>query len=131
MELAASPDGKILASFEWGGEMGMGGPEWGTVRLSTGVVVNHAQPSAVFSADSQFLAVPVWELPAEGIDSPQAFYNSSIRIAIVKLQNGTIRHVGKHMRYPEVTISSVSEKEVEYSVDGQRTKVNVENVQWE
>ena len=57
----ASPDGRITAVIADGHEFGQGSPTIGTLRLSDGSSFESCSPSAVWSDDSKFLAVPQWK----------------------------------------------------------------------
>jgi hypothetical protein len=54
-----SPDGRFRAVIESAAEIGMGAPTSGTLRVGR-LVVQGCNPSAVWSEDSRFLAVPQW-----------------------------------------------------------------------
>ena len=56
----SSPDGKLTAIIKDAGEIAMGAPTSGTLRLSNGFTVEGCKPSIVWSSDSQYLAVPQW-----------------------------------------------------------------------
>ena len=56
----ASPDGRHRAIIDDGHEVAMSAPTWGTLRISNGMVIEHCNPSMVWSSDSMFLAVPQW-----------------------------------------------------------------------
>jgi hypothetical protein len=55
-----SPDGQVTAVINDAGEVGQGAPTYGTLRLSNGLTFKGCNPSAVWSDDSKFLAVPQW-----------------------------------------------------------------------
>src|SRR5688500_78120 len=55
-----SPDGQITAVIDNAHEFGQGSPTTGTLVLSNGLTFEGCNPSAVWSDDSKFLAVPQW-----------------------------------------------------------------------
>ena len=55
-----SPDGQITAVIDPATEIGQGAPTSGTLVLSNGLTFEGCNPSAVWSDDSKFLAVPQW-----------------------------------------------------------------------
>src|SRR5687768_8920886 len=55
-----SPDGQITAVIDNASEVGQGAPTYGTLKLSNGLTFEGCNPSAVWSDDSKFLAVPQW-----------------------------------------------------------------------
>ena len=55
-----SPDGQNKAVMDDGHEFGQGSPTIGTLVLSNGLTFEGCSPSAVWSDDSKFLAVPQW-----------------------------------------------------------------------
>jgi hypothetical protein len=55
-----SPDGQITAVIDKASEVGQGAPTYGTLKLSNGLTFQRCNPSAVWSDDSKFLAVPQW-----------------------------------------------------------------------
>ncbi len=55
-----SPDGQITAVIDDANEVGQGAPTHGTLVLSNGLTFEGCNPSAVWSDDSKFLAVPQW-----------------------------------------------------------------------
>jgi hypothetical protein len=55
-----SPDGQITAVIDPASEFGQGSPTTGTLKLSNGLTFESCNPSAVWSDDSKFLAVPQW-----------------------------------------------------------------------
>ena len=55
-----SPDGRFRAAIEEANEVGMGAPTSGALTLSTGARLEACNPSAVFSDDSEWVAVPQW-----------------------------------------------------------------------
>ena len=55
-----SPDGQITAVIDVASEVGQGAPTHGTLVLSNGLTFEGCNPSAVWSDDSKFLAVPQW-----------------------------------------------------------------------
>ena len=56
----ASPNGELVASILDSGEVAMGGPTRGLLRISNGIAVEECNPSMVWSSDSEYLAVPQW-----------------------------------------------------------------------
>lgn len=58
-----SPDGLVTAVIDDASEVGQGGaPTYGTLKLSNGLTFEGCNPSAVWSDDSKFLAVPQWRV---------------------------------------------------------------------
>jgi hypothetical protein len=55
-----SPNGRITAVIDEASEVGQGAPTYGTLKLSNGLTFQGCNPSAVWSDDSKFLAVPQW-----------------------------------------------------------------------
>lgn len=55
-----SPDGQITAVIDDASEVGQGAPTYGTLKLSNGLTFKGCNPSAVWSDDSKFLAIPQW-----------------------------------------------------------------------
>ena len=55
-----SPDGQITAVIDEASEFGQGSPTIGILKLSNGLTFESCNPSAVWSDDSKFLAVPQW-----------------------------------------------------------------------
>jgi hypothetical protein len=55
-----SPDGQITAVIDVASEVGHGAPTYETLKLSNGLTFKGCNPSAVWSDDSKFLAVPQW-----------------------------------------------------------------------
>ena len=55
-----SPDGQITAVIERASEFGQGSPTSGILKLSNGLTFEGCNPSAVWSDDSKFLAIPQW-----------------------------------------------------------------------
>ena len=55
-----SPDGRMTAVIDDAGEVGQGAPTYGTLKLSNGLTFEGCNPSAVWSDDSKFLAIPQW-----------------------------------------------------------------------
>lgn len=56
-----SPDGQITAVIDNASEFGQGSPTNGILKLSNGLTFENCNPSAVWSDDSKFLAVPQWK----------------------------------------------------------------------
>lgn len=54
----ASPDGKWVADISSAGEVSMGNPTIGILRLSNGFELDRCNPSFIWSDDSRYLAVP-------------------------------------------------------------------------
>lgn len=55
-----SPDGHVTAVIDEASEFGQGSPTNGTLKLSNGMTFDNCNPSAVWSDDSKFLAIPQW-----------------------------------------------------------------------
>jgi hypothetical protein len=55
-----SPDGQITAVIDEASEFGQGSPTNGILELSNGMTFESCNPSAVWSDDSKFLAIPQW-----------------------------------------------------------------------
>src|SRR5690349_10186999 len=55
-----SPDGHVTAVIGKAREVGQGAPTHGTLKLSNGLTFESCNPSAVWSDDSKFLAIPQW-----------------------------------------------------------------------
>ena len=55
-----SPDGQITAVIDEASEFGQGSPTNGILKLSNGMTFKGCNPSAVWSDDSKFLAIPQW-----------------------------------------------------------------------
>ena len=85
-----SPNGILTASVVNANEIAMGAPTSGTLKLSTGFVFNNCNPSFVWSDDSRFIAVPIWQS------------NRSQRLAIINVENGKITHHKKKFRVLEL-----------------------------
>jgi tetratricopeptide (TPR) repeat protein len=56
----ASPNGKITAVIAGAQEIGMGAPTSGVLNISNGLRFEDCNPSMVWSADSEYIAVPQW-----------------------------------------------------------------------
>ena len=57
---STSPDGQVTAVIDDAIEIGQGAPTSGTLILSNGLTFEGCNPSAVWSDDSKFLAIPQW-----------------------------------------------------------------------
>ena len=55
-----SPNGQITAVIDDASEVGQGAPTYGTLKLSSGLTFKGCNPSAIWSDDSKFLAIPQW-----------------------------------------------------------------------
>jgi hypothetical protein len=55
-----SPNGQITAVIDRASEFGQGSPTSGILKLSNGLTFDGCNPSAVWSDDSKFLAIPQW-----------------------------------------------------------------------
>jgi hypothetical protein len=55
-----SPDGQFTAVIGKASEVGQGAPTYGTLKISNGLTFEGCNPSAVWSDDSKFLAIPQW-----------------------------------------------------------------------
>ncbi|WP_373033753.1 hypothetical protein [Sulfurovum sp.] len=49
-----------MAKIEGAGEIAMGAPTCGVLRVSNGIEVEECNPSFVWSDDSQYIAIPHW-----------------------------------------------------------------------
>ena len=56
--LLESPDGKLVAEIPTAGEVSMGNPTIGILRLSNGFELDRCNPSFIWSNDSRYLVVP-------------------------------------------------------------------------
>ena len=56
-----SPDGRFEARMQNAFEIAMGGPTMGTLELSNGLRWHGCNPSMVWSDDSRYLALPMWD----------------------------------------------------------------------
>jgi hypothetical protein len=56
----SSPDGSMSATLHEPGEIAMGAPTFGELRVSNGQFASGCNPSLVWSDDSRYLAVPQW-----------------------------------------------------------------------
>lgn len=57
---STSPNDQITAVIDKASEIGQGAPTSGILKLSNGLIFQRCNPSAVWSDDSKFLAVPQW-----------------------------------------------------------------------
>lgn len=55
-----SPNGQITAVIDKASEIGQGAPTNGILKLSNGMTFQRCNPSAVWSDDSKYLALPQW-----------------------------------------------------------------------
>ncbi len=55
-----SPDGIFRAEITDAGEIAMGAPTSGTLVINDEFKLNNCNPSAVWSTNSQYLAIPQW-----------------------------------------------------------------------
>lgn len=55
-----SPNGKFSAAIDDAGEIAMGAPTSGVLKISGGLTYQSCSPSIVWSDDSRHLAVPQW-----------------------------------------------------------------------
>jgi hypothetical protein len=55
-----SPDGKFTVCIPDAFEIAMGAPTSGQLRISNGITRDDCNPSMIWSADSEYLAVPQW-----------------------------------------------------------------------
>ncbi|WP_415753787.1 hypothetical protein [Pseudomonas leptonychotis] len=86
-----SPNGIFTASIVNANEIAMGAPTSGTLKLSTGFAFNNCNPSFVWSDDSKFIAVPVWQ------------GNRSQRLAIINVEDGKINYHETKFRVLELS----------------------------
>ena len=86
-----SPNGIWTASVVNANEIAMGAPTSGTLKLSTGFVFENCNPSFVWSDDSRFVAVPVWQS------------NRSQKLAIIKVENSKFIYYKKSFRVLELS----------------------------
>ena len=86
-----SPDGKHCAKWYGGGELWMGGPEWGFVELDGSVPFRLALPELKFSADSAYFAFVF--VHDEHLTTRQGIEGLSFKIRIVRLCDGQVRHL--------------------------------------
>ena len=57
-----SPDGAFTAGVDALGEIHMGAPTIGEIKVSNGFILNSCSPSMVWSDDSRYLAVPQYSV---------------------------------------------------------------------
>lgn len=53
-----SPDGKLIAEIASAGEVSMGNPTIGILKLSNGFELDRCNPSFIWSEDSRYLVIP-------------------------------------------------------------------------
>lgn len=58
--IATSPNGQFEARIDAAGEIAMGAPTLGELKLSNGKTYDSCNPSIIWSNDSEHLAIPQW-----------------------------------------------------------------------
>ena len=86
-----SPDGKWTAKISRAGEVSMGNPTIGTLKLSNSFELDRCNPSFIWSDDSRYLAVPRY-FKRFGIFTRQ-------RLTIIDVVNGCVNESKKTACY--------------------------------
>jgi hypothetical protein len=126
-----SPNGQITAVIDKASEVGQGAPTYGTLKLSNGLTFKGCNPSAVWSDDSKFLAVPQWtavhrqRLLIISIEQASFGYTADIYhvLELHSFSRGKIKGIDSPIHKPreiEIDLSEVQWKEAETATCWQR-----------
>ena len=119
-----SPNGQITAVIDNASEIGQGAPTSGILKLSNGLTFQRCNPSAVWSDDSKFLAVPQWternmqRLLVISIEQASVGYAPDIFhvLELHSFSGGKIKGIDSPIHKPheiEIDLSEVRWKEAE------------------
>ena len=126
-----SPDSQFTAVIDEASEVGQGAPTYGTLKLSNGLTFKGCNPSAVWSDDSKFLAVPQWtermmqRLLVISIEQKTVGYAPDI-FSVLELHSfsrGKIKAIDSPIYKPreiEIDLSEIQWKEAETATFWQR-----------
>ena len=126
-----SPDGQFTAVIDEAGEVGQGAPTYGTLELSNGLTFEGCNPSAVWSDDSKFLAIPQWtavqrqRILVISVEQASAGYTRDI-FSVLELHSfsrGKIKGIDSPIYKPreiEIDLSEVRWKDSETATCWQR-----------
>ena len=103
-----SPNGKFVAVIDEAGEIAMGAPTSGLLKVSNGLSYQRCNPSMVWSGDSEYLAVPQWtfrrqqRLMVISIQRKQAGYAPGIYsvLELHSFSNGKIAGINSPIHLP-------------------------------
>lgn len=127
-----SPDGEVTAVIDDASEIGQrGAPTYGTLKLSNGLTFKGCNPSAVWSDDSKFLAIPQWRaVPRQrilviSIEQASFGYTADIfeLLELHSFSRGKIKGIdlpGYKPREIEIDLSEVRWKDAETATCWQR-----------
>lgn len=128
---STSPNGQFTAVIDEASEIGQGAPTSGMLKLSNGLTFQRCNPSAVWSDDSKFLAVPQWternmqRLLVISTEQKSVGYAPDI-FSVLELHSfseGKIKGIDSPIYKPheiEIEISEVQWKETETATFRQR-----------
>lgn len=115
-----SPDGRITAVIDEASEFGQGSPTIGTLKLSNGLIFDKCNPSAVWSDDAKFLAIPQWRTTERQ------------RILIISIEQATFGYTDKIFSVLELhSFSAGKIKGIDSPVYKPREiKIDLSEVRW-
>jgi hypothetical protein len=129
MELESrSPDDRHRARWHEGGELGMGGPEWGFLELDDNAPFRLALPEFKWSEDSAYFAFVF--LHDEHVTTRQGIEGLSFKIRIVRLCDGQVRHVTGSRDLAQVSFKEFDSHHLIFTVTNHDHMVILGQLNW-
>ncbi|MCG7991189.1 MAG: hypothetical protein JAY99_01695 [Candidatus Thiodiazotropha lotti] len=125
-----SPNNEHRLSFEWKGELGMSGPEYGTMIIDDNLEIRGTQPSVVFSEDSKYVAFPALKGVDTGPNYAPDRNNVGFRIILLNLENKEFKYLSGNKGYADYQLQELSNGVLRYFVNGELKSMNVQKVNW-
>lgn len=123
------PKGEAIAKWRWGGEMGMGGPEWGWLAVTGLEEIKGAIPKVLWSQDGQLLAFVKFHI--EDVPGRQGAEGFTFRVGLVRLADKQIRYCFGNVKLSQIVLKSLDSKRIEVSIDGEPKSVSIDSIKWD
>lgn len=123
-----SPDGKHTATWRWGGEMWMSGPEWGYLAVDGNEEIKGASDKILWSEDSQYLAFV--HLNVQNIPNNRGAEGMHFRVGILKFPERKIHYCMGNLNLSEIMLNAFCGKSLSVSVNGADREIMLNDIQW-
>jgi hypothetical protein len=129
MELESrSPDGKHRAKWYGSGELWMSGPEWGFLELDDSTPCRLALPEFKWSVDSAYFAFVY--VHDEHVTTRQGIEGLSLKIRIVRLCDGQVRHLTGSRDLAPVSLTEFDSHHLTFTVANHRHTAILGQLNW-
>lgn len=126
--LTTSPNGRHQVKRRWGGELGMGGPEWDYISVNGGAEFRCLSSNVIWSDDSEYVAFVEWHV--DDLPNRQGVEGMTSRVMVHRLSDGMHRSFLGNSGLACVELLGLVDGKLSLLVNGQKKEIHITQANW-